>query len=308
MAASAGAAGGASADADAAGGAGTDAKVYGSRHFSGLACFNYAEMKRAEEGILAWQQREDKHVLDVTSCGILTLPDVFSRHWDGQFTSFCCSYNHLKELPQNLTTWTQLKALHCAMNNITAMPDGLNTLTSLVHFDVSSNLVKEIPLEVAYLPNLVRFHCTDNCLEEFPCPPESWPSLEHLECSSNYMKDLPRRLGTLPKLTVLVCTGNPWSQEWIAEVSPRLIAEYESGILNPKSLGAVPDELFGELPGGVLPGGATLDALSGEKPPRRPPKDELPDGAQYLAFGELTLEEVQAWGRRSLVKPARSGD
>ena len=117
--------------------------------------------------------------------------------------------NHkLKELPDSINKFTNLKELICDNNNLKSLPESIGDLTNLELLECSKNYLIELPESIYKLTNLKELICDNNYLKSLPESISKLINLKTLDCSSNHLSFLPESIGDLINLKVLYCYYN----------------------------------------------------------------------------------------------------
>lgn len=114
----------------------------------------------------------------------------------------------LKEIPEEIRQYKQLKYLNFGNNKIQSCPDWLEEL-ALVRLNLFSNRLKTFPVFVVQSTSLEELQLGANQIHEIPENIQEMKQLKYLGLTDNKIKRLPTTLYELKDLEVLSLTGNP---------------------------------------------------------------------------------------------------
>jgi Leucine-rich repeat (LRR) protein len=190
---------------------------------------------KAARRFAKWCKRNYAGKLDLSECGLVSLPwadlraaahqivylDVSSNvlmEIPGDFIAACtalrllnCSFNQLASLPAELGACSTLRYLICGHNQLSALPAELGACTVLHDLACNNNQLSSLPAELGACTALHRVFCYNNRLEALPAELGHCTALQHLDCSNNQLLALPAELGACTALRSLGCSNNQLS-------------------------------------------------------------------------------------------------
>ena len=113
---------------------------------------------------------------------------------------------YIKELPEEIKSFSNLKELDISYNKINELPDWIGNCRSLKKLNLRGNCIDSLPDSLGELKNLVFLDAGINHIKEISDNLKQLTSLEYLdlESLSNYkIKNLPDWIGELSALTFL---------------------------------------------------------------------------------------------------------
>ena len=119
------------------------------------------------------------------------------------------SFNHLKEIPDAVTTCLQLRVLKASRNYLAALPDAIGRLAALEILDVSHNSIAYLPESFGSLASLASFIAPRNHLKTLPASMDQLSSLQELDLEHNSIEQVPEAITKLYSLTTMKFRGNP---------------------------------------------------------------------------------------------------
>ena len=116
--------------------------------------------------------------------------------------------NHLRKLPNELFTATQLRRLELSHNLLEIIPAPIFALPNLEYLTLSHNRLKEIPNTFNWSPSLLSLDLSENELQTLP-PGIQESSVEILNLSKNQFSTVPKCLCRIRTLTSLDLSSMP---------------------------------------------------------------------------------------------------
>jgi hypothetical protein len=128
----------------------------------------------------------------------------------------------LTEVPEAITSLTQLTWLNLSDNQRINSIDAIASLLQLTKLNLKNNQLTSIPEEIASLTQLTKLNLHNNQLTDIPEAITSLTQLTVLDLSGNQLTSIPEAIASLTQLTSLYLSGNP--------LEPELAAAYEQGL------------------------------------------------------------------------------
>lgn len=123
------------------------------------------------------------------------------------------SRNRLKEVPESLARFTELRELRLDRNKLTELPAFLSTFVHLEVFSAEENALTAFPEAVWSWPRIRELHLGDNWIEAIPLNIDACANLEVLGLWSNVIGTFPASLSELPALRRLDLLNNEMTAE-----------------------------------------------------------------------------------------------
>ncbi|MEM8637445.1 MAG: COR domain-containing protein [Cyanobacteria bacterium P01_G01_bin.54] len=185
-------------------------------------------VRRIEEA-----DREGAKELDLSGWGLTELPEVITSLT--QLQRLYLDNNQLTELPEVITSLTQLQRLYLDNNQLTELPEAIAALTQLQRLDLNNNQLTELPEAIAALTQLEELYLEDNQLTELPEAIASLTQLKWLELNNNQLTELPEVITSLTQLQRLDLNNNQLTElpEAIASLTQLEELYLEDNPLNP---------------------------------------------------------------------------
>ncbi|CAH0391151.1 unnamed protein product [Bemisia tabaci] len=136
--------------------------------------------------------------------------DVESKKWweEACLTTIDLSYNHITEIPSQLSVVHSLTHLNLQHNSLKALPDQLSYLHNLNELNLNHNHFKQIPMAVYSLPKLKVLSMTNNELVKVDYEIGDVVTLTFLDLSYNKIDSIPISMCQLVSLTCLNLESN----------------------------------------------------------------------------------------------------
>ena len=123
-------------------------------------------------------------------------------------TKLDLSWMHLTEIPDEITSLTQLQSLDLSGNQLTMLPEEIATLTRLKMLDLNSNKLTMLPAVIATLTQLQSLDLRSNQLTMLPEEIAALTQLQSLDLRSNQLTMLPEAIAPLTRLQALYLSYN----------------------------------------------------------------------------------------------------
>ena len=172
------------------------------------------------------------NALDVSSCGLASLPHHFPWEQLLNLVELDLSDNMLKVLPLEMGAMRKLRCLHLGSNEFSIFPGVVRSFASLevlsldrnqlvsigeqdlprslLQLSLSSNQLTTLPAAVPRLQLLRRLEISGNQLSDLPQQLEGLVNLEDLAVAGNQLRGLPLQVFALPRLSWLTVAANRW--------------------------------------------------------------------------------------------------
>ena len=154
-----------------------------------------------------WLYQIQELSLDLSNNQLKNLPECLTSI--SNLTHLNLSRNKLKNLPNFITNLMNLTYLDLSFNKLTNLPKSINQLSKLTRLNLTFNELKNLPESISQLSNLI---CLDMSFNQFEKLPESISQLSNLTIlilSENRLKKLPESICNLSRLTLLDFSSNP---------------------------------------------------------------------------------------------------
>ena len=119
----------------------------------------------------------------------------------------------LKEVPEELAQWTELKEVILDRNKLKSIDIDLSAWSELVIFSAESNDLSQFPLSSLTWSQLENLRLGDNIIDSIPLGIDGLSQLKALSLWSNVISHYPASLGDLPRLEVLDVQYNDMTLE-----------------------------------------------------------------------------------------------
>ncbi|CAM9802604.1 unnamed protein product, partial [Pylaiella littoralis] len=160
--------------------------------------------------------------LNLTSKGLGEVPGQVFNLLDGvdatggeKFWEACelqrldLSFNHITQLPLEVSNLSLLVSLKLRKNQLTAVPPEVFSLECLSLLDLTGNAIRELPEdELGSATALQSLLLSGNRLSRVPSSLGKLERLETLELSENTIRSLPESIGRLKRLATLTLSNN----------------------------------------------------------------------------------------------------
>ncbi|CAG9860792.1 unnamed protein product [Phyllotreta striolata] len=128
-------------------------------------------------------------------------------------TELNVSSNRIREIPEFLKDFTNLKFCDLSKNQLETLPHCLSELVFMRELILSNNRFKNIPSCIFGMIGLEILLCNDNAIEEIPIDElVVLKRLTRLDLSNNNINFVPPQLGNMTQLRALELKGNPFRQ------------------------------------------------------------------------------------------------
>jgi len=123
------------------------------------------------------------------------------------------SKKRLREVPEEIAQFVELRELRLDRNKLTALPEFLNQLPHLEIFSAEENELKAFPEAMWHWPALRELHLGNNWIERIPLDIDNLQHLEVLSLWSNVIGSFPASLSELGSLRLLDLLNNDMTIE-----------------------------------------------------------------------------------------------
>lgn len=123
--------------------------------------------------------------------------------------------DRLKEIPEELFQFKNLKGLKLTKNKLTSLPDEFKSLKNLEFLHLDKNKFEVFPYQVFHLENLRYLNISKNKITSIPKGIKALNNLAHLDIWANRIEDFPSVLKELPKLQYLDTRGMTYSPTFV---------------------------------------------------------------------------------------------
>lgn len=144
--------------------------------------------------------------LDLSGLNLTEVPEAISSLT--QLQTLKLSYNLLTEISEAIASLNQLKTLNLSDNQLTELPEAIASLTQLKILDLSSNKLRELPEVIASLKQLRTLHLFFNQLTSLPESLNNLSKLEAITISENKFISFPNVIAKLRNLKEFYAIGN----------------------------------------------------------------------------------------------------
>ncbi|MEH1967239.1 leucine-rich repeat domain-containing protein [Nostoc sp.] len=144
--------------------------------------------------------------LDLSNIELTEIPEAITSLTQLQVLNL--GNNLLTELPEAITSLTQLQSLFLYSNQLNILPEVITYLTHLRTLSLSNNQLTHLPEAIALLTQLQKLNLCDNKLTELPEVIASLTQLQNLDLSRNKLTKLPEAIASLTQLQNLDLSGN----------------------------------------------------------------------------------------------------
>ena len=132
------------------------------------------------------------------------------------------SKSKLRELPDELKMFTNLKALKLSKNKLTELPEFFKTFDNLEYLYLNKNKFTYFPHQVFHLSNLVFLDISRNKITNIPAGIKSLDSLSYLDVWDTRIKTFPEELTELKKLQYLDTRGITFSPSFVEKWTKKM--------------------------------------------------------------------------------------
>lgn len=146
-------------------------------------------------------------------------------HLNKEFIYYNRSFNHLKQLPEEIGHLRHLESLQLSNNQLTSLPDSLCHLSKLRELKVANNHIKHLTPFISHLRRLHILDLENNRLKEFTLNLNQLTNLNMLDLSHNPISILPVevvRLKSLRRLRLEGCAFTDSPQHSLVHDPPSL--------------------------------------------------------------------------------------
>ena len=144
--------------------------------------------------------------VNVTKHGWTDLPEWLSTLTELRILNL--RNNKLRRLPEWLGTYPYLRELYLDNNQLSQLPETIGNLTSLRSLQVSGNQLTRLPRTLGNLAGLRTLQLSSNQLTQLPDTIGNLTRLGELRLADNRIARLPGSFGSLISLRTLQLTGN----------------------------------------------------------------------------------------------------
>ncbi len=144
--------------------------------------------------------------LDLSGLELTEVPEAISSLT--QLQTLKLSYNLLTEISEAIASLNQLKTLNLSDNQLTELPEAIASLTQLKILDLSSNKLRELPEVISSLKQLRTLHLFFNQLTSLPESLNNLSKLEAITISENKFISFPNVIAKLRNLKEFYAIGN----------------------------------------------------------------------------------------------------
>ncbi len=119
--------------------------------------------------------------------------NIFDKAEEEDYLDITCVklYNcNLKEIPDKIFKFINLKILYLGSNCISEIPNSITSLCNLQELDLSNNKISEIPIGIASLTNLQCLYLSYNRIKEIHTSIASLANLKYLDICNNQIKEI----------------------------------------------------------------------------------------------------------------------
>ncbi len=120
-----------------------------------------------------------------------------------QIIKLDCIRNNLTELPDIISSMTNLQELYCNKNKLTELPDFICQLTNLTHLSCSYNELTFLPRSIGNLNNLECLSCFNNNLIKLPDSICNLTNLKELVFFNTNINTLPDSIINLRNIIII---------------------------------------------------------------------------------------------------------
>lgn len=123
-------------------------------------------------------------------------------------------------IKDNLTVLEQIKHLNLSGLDLKNLPQEIKSFSQVTELNLTCNKLKILPVEIASLTKLIKLHLGYNKLKSLPVEIKNLKKLKNLNLNYNQLTSFPKVIRTFSKLKVLSLIENPF------ECLPAEIAKY----------------------------------------------------------------------------------
>ena len=147
----------------------------------------------------------------------------------------------LTQIPESLSTLSQLQALDVSDNDLSTLPNSLANLRELRSLKLSYNQLTTLPQSLTQLPHLETLDLSHNQMARLPDFIGDFGELQSLDVAGNQLAQLPESLSRLRRLRSLDLSSNQFDRlpDWLGQ-----LAHLHSLKLTSLQLTTVPDWLL----------------------------------------------------------------
>lgn len=172
-------------------------------------------------------------------------PDTHRALWDGKYVySLDLSSCGLTSLPEGFSVFSNLEFLSLRGNLLITLPDELTQITNLKALDLMNNQLEKLPANFGNLSNLSMCILSNNQLSELPKSIGHLKEVRNLELSYNNLQNLPVEIANMDRLQSVALNNNKFAD------FPIILADVDSLLsirLNDNNLESIPQCAFPEL-------------------------------------------------------------
>ena len=153
--------------------------------------------------------------------------NILGKTYDIDSRKICINNSLVKEIPENLTIFTNLQILSLALNQIKKIPNNFTNLVNLKRLDISYNKIKEIPYSFCNLINLQELDLSNNEIKEIPNNFSNFIHLKMLFLENNQIMYIPISIMSLKNLITFyhhdnqIENINPIIQRFLQRINDR---------------------------------------------------------------------------------------
>ncbi|KHN72365.1 Leucine-rich repeat-containing protein 57 [Toxocara canis] len=135
-------------------------------------------------------------ILQLKSCGLKTVPEQLNEVHE-ILRNLDLSDNRIRELPEMIGSFSNLKQLHLSGNQLQSLPDELGMLKKLEVLNAARNLLCSLPESFIGLCSLKVLNLSGNKFVTMPLVLCQLQSLDNLDMSINLLEKLPDEVNGL---------------------------------------------------------------------------------------------------------------
>ncbi|VDK49325.1 unnamed protein product [Anisakis simplex] len=135
-------------------------------------------------------------ILQLKGCNLKIVPEQLNEV-SGILRNLDLSENRIRELPESVGLFNNLKQLHVSSNQLQALPDEVGMLKKLEVLNAACNAISSLPDSFAGLSSLKVLNLSANKFSTLPVVLTHLFSLDNLDMSGNLLEKLPDEVGAL---------------------------------------------------------------------------------------------------------------